>query len=228
MSGNVQVDQLLGLINQAAKDAVAEYQSRGKDVLPLDTPDVHPLDSETNLVALKKAIRLLEGATAHLCNMLAPPIHTIVTCNSRQDTALYRVAVEASLADILEAHPEGLSIDKLAEAADLPAPKLGQVMQTLVANSCFREVDSGVYANNRISYALRSTSETDAAGLVSVTTREGRLSQWKYWEYLKDPETRDATGIDNTCMLYALRKEGMVLKTPFDYFITQVFESPCC
>jgi hypothetical protein len=49
----------------------------GHDAPSLDAP--HPLDYSQNALALKRAIRVLEGACEQLCTTLAQPGHTI--CN---------------------------------------------------------------------------------------------------------------------------------------------------
>lgn len=69
---------LLKLINSAAQDAIVEYEKAGGDVPSIDSTELHPLDDAIDQVALKSAVRTLEGACAQLCTTLAPPAHTAI------------------------------------------------------------------------------------------------------------------------------------------------------
>ena len=81
MSGEAQLEALLDIITTSARQAIAEYKKGGNDVPTISSKTYHPLDFATNTVALKKAVRLLEGACQQLCASLAPPQHTV--CNVR-------------------------------------------------------------------------------------------------------------------------------------------------
>ena len=72
-----EVDALLRLIQSAAYSAVEEYRKTGHGVPSPDDSSLHPLDSAPDALALKKAIRVLEGACERLCTTLAQPMHTI-------------------------------------------------------------------------------------------------------------------------------------------------------
>lgn len=79
MSTNkAKLEALLTLINSTAQQAIAEYEKAGDDVPFIDSTELHPLDDATDSIALKNAIRTLEGACAQLCVTLAPPSHTMV------------------------------------------------------------------------------------------------------------------------------------------------------
>lgn len=70
------VRALLALITSAADNAIAAYEATGHG---LPGPNsLHPLDSAPDALALKKAVRVLEGACDQLCWTLSPPMHTIV------------------------------------------------------------------------------------------------------------------------------------------------------
>ena len=71
------IDALLELIQSATHSAVAEYRKTGHGVPSPDDVSSHPLDSAPDALALKKAIRILEGACERLCTTLAQPMHTI-------------------------------------------------------------------------------------------------------------------------------------------------------
>jgi hypothetical protein len=80
MSTNkAKLEALLKLINSAAQEAIAEYEKAGGDVPSIDSTEPHPLDNDAiDNIALKSAIRTLEGACAQLCTTLAPPSHTAI------------------------------------------------------------------------------------------------------------------------------------------------------
>ena len=87
MSTNkAKIEALLKLINSAAQEAIAEYEKVGDDVPSIDSTEPHPLDNAIEQVALKSAVRILEGACAQLCATLAPPSHTAI--NVRQSSSL--------------------------------------------------------------------------------------------------------------------------------------------
>ncbi|KAG6329568.1 hypothetical protein ID866_9521 [Astraeus odoratus] len=73
MSGEAQLEALLDIINSSARQAMAEYKKRGNGVPTINSTEFHPLDSAADTVALRKALRLLEGACQQLCASLAPP-----------------------------------------------------------------------------------------------------------------------------------------------------------
>ena len=78
MSNKAKLEALLKLINSAAQEAIAEYEKAGGDVPSIYSVEPHPLDNAIDNIALKSAIRTLEGACAQLCTTLAPPSHTVI------------------------------------------------------------------------------------------------------------------------------------------------------
>jgi DNA-binding IclR family transcriptional regulator len=49
------------------------------------------------------------------------------------------VAVRARIADVLDRHPEGLSVDKLADAVNLDKNNTARVLRALSLMGCFKE-----------------------------------------------------------------------------------------
>ncbi|KAG1745764.1 hypothetical protein EDB19DRAFT_463273 [Suillus lakei] len=76
------LEALLDIINSSACQAIAEYKKTGHGVLSADATTFHPLDLTTDTLALKKAIRLLEGAYQQLSSTLAPPQHTVMNVSA--------------------------------------------------------------------------------------------------------------------------------------------------
>jgi hypothetical protein len=75
--GTAEVSALLSLIASSAQAALAEYTAHGEDVPSIYSYTTHPLDGAEDTLALRKSIRVLEGACNQLCSMLAPPAHTL-------------------------------------------------------------------------------------------------------------------------------------------------------
>lgn len=73
-----EVEALLGLINNATREAMDVYEKSGHGIPSVYSAQKHPLDTETTSLVLKKAIRVLEGACEQLCSTLAPPTHTLL------------------------------------------------------------------------------------------------------------------------------------------------------
>ncbi|EIW77522.1 hypothetical protein CONPUDRAFT_128543 [Coniophora puteana RWD-64-598 SS2] len=207
MSGNAEVDTLLALITQSATAVVMEYQKYGQDVPSLSSAAEHPIDSASDVLQLRKALRLLEGACNHLCDMLEAPVTSVVKRTIRFEPVLMGVAVEAKVADTLEQHPDGLHISKIAEVTNVPAHKLSKVLRVLATRNCFLEVDTDTYANNRISYALRSSSTTKAHDYTLVN-QSGHLATTQYWEYLQNPDFGPYDTVNKSAWTYARRVIG--------------------
>lgn len=78
MSGQAEVKALLTIINQATQDALSAYTNSGEDVPSLSSADEGSVFSMANNLALKRAVRILEGASEQLCATLAPPGQSII------------------------------------------------------------------------------------------------------------------------------------------------------
>jgi hypothetical protein len=76
-SGVKEVASLLSLINSATQAALSAYAAYGVDVPSFYAFETHPLDVAEDTLALKTAIRTLEGACHQLCATLAPPSYTV-------------------------------------------------------------------------------------------------------------------------------------------------------
>lgn len=83
MANKAKLEALLTLVNTSARDAIALYEQNGGDVPSMDQMESHPLDDALDQVALKTAIRTLEGAFAQLTATLAPPAHTVINVRTR-------------------------------------------------------------------------------------------------------------------------------------------------
>jgi hypothetical protein len=74
-TSRAKLDALLALLNTAAQEAIAEYERTG-DVPLMES--AHPRDAQPPTLALRNALRILEGACEQLCTTLAPPAHTLL------------------------------------------------------------------------------------------------------------------------------------------------------
>ncbi|KAG1861920.1 S-adenosyl-L-methionine-dependent methyltransferase [Suillus tomentosus] len=201
----VKVEALLSIINSSAREAMSEYKNTGHGVPGVDTGTLHPLDFATDTLALRKAIRLLEGACEQLNAVLAPPQHTAYNFVNNYSWACIDVATQSCIADVLDKHPEGLSVDALADAVNLDRTKIARVLRFLALRGCFKEVKRDVFANTRLSLVLKSTND------VVFCIRDQRDSP-KYaavlYETMIDQEFARSNEVEKAPRAFALRKEG--------------------
>ncbi|KAG2109304.1 S-adenosyl-L-methionine-dependent methyltransferase [Suillus discolor] len=201
----VKVETLLSIINSSAREAIAEYKNTGHGVPGVDAGTLHPLDFATDTLALRKAIRLLEGACEQLNTILAPPQHTTYNFVNNYNWACIDVAVQSRIADVLDKHPEGLSVDALADAVNLDKTKIARVLRVLALRGCFKEVKRDVFANTRLSLVLRSTSNV---GSCIRHQREYPRYAAVLYETMVDQEFARSNEVEKAPRAFALKKEG--------------------
>ncbi|KAG1824005.1 S-adenosyl-L-methionine-dependent methyltransferase [Suillus variegatus] len=201
----VKVEALLSIINSSAHEAIAEYKNTGHGVPGVDASTLHPLDFATDTLALRKAIRLLEGACEQLNTILAPPQHTTYNFINNYNWACIDVAVQSRIADVLDKHPEGLSVDALADAVNLDKTKIARVLRVLALRGCFKEVKRDVFANTRLSLVLRSTSNV---GSCIRTQRDFPKYAAVLYETMVDQEFARSHEVEKAPRAFALKKEG--------------------
>ncbi|KAJ8591086.1 hypothetical protein M405DRAFT_717176, partial [Rhizopogon salebrosus TDB-379] len=149
MANKAKLETLLTLINTSARDAIALYEQHGGNVPSMDQIEPHPLDDAVDQVALKTAIRTLEGAFAQLSTTLAPPAHTAINLVQVYDYACMRVAVRENITNVLLNYPKGIHVNELSKIISIEPKKLGRLMRLLATRGCYNEVDMDVFANNR-------------------------------------------------------------------------------
>jgi len=184
-SQNGQVNALLALITEAVATVQNEFSQSSKPYVPsLNDTEPHPLDTQFSSQSLIKAVRTIQGACAQLCTTVARPNHTLLNrgFNSYEIPCL-RLVLSCKVPDILQEKPQGMPIAEVAERANLDKGKLGRIMRLLASQHIFREVDTDVFANNRLSVQLLSTKPIHSSIL---HCSEG--SSWFIPEVLTDPE----------------------------------------
>ncbi|KZP03142.1 hypothetical protein FIBSPDRAFT_969273 [Athelia psychrophila] len=168
LTPKARLEALLALINSAAHDAISEYERVG-DVPSIDT--VHPLDTASASLALRKAVRVMEGACEQLITTLAPPSHTLIKrAWSHLEPTCLEVVIEANVAGILADHHNGLSLADIGAKAGIRPDKLGRFMRFLATQSCFKEVRKDVFQNNRLSSRL--VANTNIADIFLFHSRD--------------------------------------------------------
>ncbi|KAG2039958.1 S-adenosyl-L-methionine-dependent methyltransferase [Suillus americanus] len=205
------LEALLDIINSSAHQAIAEYKKTGYGVPSADATTFHPLDLTTDTLALRKAIRLLEGAYHQLSSILAPPQHTVTNLVFNYNWACTGVALRARLADVLDQHPEGLGVDKLAEAVNLDNVKTARVLRALTLMGFFKEVERDIFANNRLSLILKSTNNTGY--YARLHSQDVSKYAGVVYETMIDEEFSRSHELDKAPRVFAFRKEGM--KDPY-------------
>lgn len=207
MSGEAQLEALLEIINSSARLAIAEYKNHGNSVPTIHSTEFHPLDLATDTVALKKAIRLLEGACQQLCASLAPPQHTVINFAQCYDWACTGAAIRKGIADALEKYPSGLHVRELSQIVGLEKAKLARILRVLASKGCFSEVDTDTFANNRLSLIMKSSN--DCSCLTGIHAQDVSQGAGALYETLTDPEYATSYEPDKAPMIYVLKQKGL-------------------
>ncbi|KAJ8588309.1 S-adenosyl-L-methionine-dependent methyltransferase [Rhizopogon salebrosus TDB-379] len=202
----VKIEALLDIINSSTRQAIAEYKKTGHGVPSADSPTFHPLDLATDTLALKKAIRLLEGSYHQLSSILAPPQHTVYNFAHNYNWACTEVALRARIADVLDKHPGGLNVDELADTVNLDKSNTARILRTLSLMGCFKEVEQDVFANTRVSLILKSTNN---AGCTARIVHDFSKYAGVLYETMTDQEFARSRKIDKAPRGFALRKDGI-------------------
>ncbi|KAF9235020.1 S-adenosyl-L-methionine-dependent methyltransferase [Melanogaster broomeanus] len=206
MSAEAQLEALLEIINTSARQAIAEYKKGGNDVPTIHSKTFHPIDFATDTVALKRAVRLLEGACQQLCASLAPPQHTVINITQSYDWACMGIVLRTGIADTLEKYPQGLHVNELSQVVGLDKGKLARVLRVLISKGCFTEVDTDTFANNRLSLiTLTTSSPGDVARFQFQAAFDGAAV---LYESMTDPEYAMSYALDKAPLGYALKKKG--------------------
>ncbi|KAG2060535.1 S-adenosyl-L-methionine-dependent methyltransferase [Suillus hirtellus] len=200
----LKVEALLDIINSSARKAMAEYKNTEHGVPGIDAGTFHPLDLATDTLALRKAIRLLEGACEQLNTILAPPQRTVHNFVNNYNWACIDVAVQSRIADVLDKHLEGLSVDVLADAVNLDKTKIARVLRVLALRGCFKEVKRDVFANTRLSLVLKETSNV---GFYIKTQREFPKYATVLYETMVDREFARSNKVERAPRAFTLGKE---------------------
>ncbi|OJA11683.1 hypothetical protein AZE42_10533 [Rhizopogon vesiculosus] len=203
----IKLEALLDIINSSARQAIAEYKKTGHGVPSTDSSIFHPLDLIPDTLALRKAIRLLEGSYQQLSSTLAPPQHTVFNFVHNYNWACIDVVMRARIADVLDRHPDGLSVDKLADAVNLDKSRTAHVLRALSLVGCFKEVERDVFTNTRLSLILKSTN--DAGCITRIHSQYFSKYAGVLYETMTDPEYARSHEVDKAPRVFAFRKDGM-------------------
>ncbi|KAF9460000.1 O-methyltransferase-domain-containing protein [Collybia nuda] len=206
MNTREQVDALLSLIKDSAYKALDEYEKHGQEAPTLDSLVTHPLDVEVNTVDLKRIIRTLEGACDQLCSTLAPPAHTVVNRGQELYWSCLGVAVRSRIADALADHPRGLSAQELSDITKVDAVKLTSILRLLATRHCFKEIDTGVFANNRLSLMLHSNEPVSS--FIDLL-KEPSQAAASLRACLEDPEYGPSKSLYKSPFMYSIKDQGL-------------------
>ncbi|KAG2366734.1 O-methyltransferase-domain-containing protein [Suillus spraguei] len=205
MSNKAKLEALLTLINTSARNAIALYEQHG-DVPSIDQTGFHPLDEAVDQVALKSAIRTLEGACAQICTTLAPPAHTVINLVQAYDYACVRVVVRENISDILLNYPKGLHVNKLCKITNIEPKKMSRTMRLLATRGIYNEVDQDVFANNRLSLILLSTNPIRNMTLLHMEAVAKGATV--YYETLKHQRVGYSYEPTDAPVMFAMNTEG--------------------
>ncbi|KAG0699353.1 O-methyltransferase-domain-containing protein [Suillus ampliporus] len=213
MANKAKLEALLTLINTSARDAIALYEQYG-DVPTIEQMEPHPLDDAVDQIALKSAIRTLEGACAQICTTLAPPAHTAINLVQVYDYACVRVAVRENITNVLLNYPKGIHVDELSKIINIESKKLARMMRLLATRGCYNEVDTDVFSNNRLSLILHN--DNPVRHMVSLHVEACAKGASVFYESLKDPRTAYSYEPTDAPIMYINNKEG-IQGTFFDW-----------
>ena len=133
------------------------------------------------------------------------------------DAHMLRVTVEHKVPDILAKHPNGLHLKELSKMINVPEVKLGQIMRANAMRHIFLEVDTDIFANSRLSHAMRSDLPNGFGAVASrglcETQRAGALLS----ESLRDPAYGPSYEASQSAFMYYARKQGFEGKAVFEW-----------
>ncbi|KAF9254162.1 S-adenosyl-L-methionine-dependent methyltransferase [Marasmius fiardii PR-910] len=140
-SSRTEIEALLQLISSATQEAMSEYEKTGHGIPFPGSTESHPLDNDPSALALRRAVRTLEGACERLCTTLAQPMHTLINRSMPYEAPCLKLVAEGKICDIIETAPkgQGMHINEIATKANLAPDKLSQVMLLLATRGCFTE-----------------------------------------------------------------------------------------
>ncbi|KAG6915159.1 hypothetical protein DXG01_012954 [Tephrocybe rancida] len=207
MAGRASVESLLKLINSSAQQALAQYENHGLDLPLLSSTASHPLDTTDESLELRKSIRVLEGACEQLCSALSPPAHTIVNKGQNLDWLCLLVAIEAGVADALSGREEGMHVNDLSKSVGIESSKLARILRALATKHVFLEIKPDVFANNRLSMVLLSSSDVACLTLCHTTLAPRAASILH--ENLSDPKTAFSYDPKDSPFMQVVKHEGI-------------------
>ncbi|MBW0523556.1 hypothetical protein O181_063271 [Austropuccinia psidii MF-1] len=169
-----QAQKLVALIVRAVDDIEADTGSQipGAVTADLNSPIIAPEDDLEATPKRGKALRVLQAATHQLLATLLPAgLQIVQTHFSALQTAALDVVVKAKIADIIHAVDPGSSkggvhINLLSEKAEMESTQLSQILRFLAIRNIFCELTENHWANNRLSFPLRSDSKNSLINLL--------------------------------------------------------------
>lgn len=172
LTKNQHITALRAIINESIDQIIEEYSAVGQEVPSLESTTVGPFDApEQTPSRLLQAVQRIEAACAQLSFTVSSPGHVIVNKSlAHNEPACLAVVNAAGIADLLLDKPDGVHVEKLAEATKLDSGKLRRILRLLATKHVFREVKPDTFANNRLSIKLLSTQPVSS--IVSLLTEE--------------------------------------------------------
>lgn len=111
------------------------------------------------------------------------------------------------IADILEKYPSGLHIRELSQTVGLEKGKLARILRVLASKRCFIEVDTDVFASNRLSLIMKSSN--DCGCLTCIHAQDVSQGTGVLYETLTEPEYAMSYEPDKAPMIYVLKRKGL-------------------
>ncbi|KAL9714576.1 hypothetical protein Ac2012v2_001230 [Leucoagaricus gongylophorus] len=194
------ISSLVSIITTATSSIESFYRNSSKKPVPtLDNVDPHPLDVSIYPLEGKHSVQMLEGACTQLCATLSRPNHTMLSRYLKLfEPACLGVVLHAYIADILLDKPSGLFVSEISNHCSIEPRKLSQVLRILCSTHIFHEVTNNVFANNRLSMQLMSSTPLWSAGVHLVDKPVGKAALHLV-DTLLDPEWGFSYAAEHTC-----------------------------
>ncbi|KAF7314104.1 Methyltransf-2 domain-containing protein [Mycena chlorophos] len=154
--------ELASLITTSIDTIESTYASRDVEFPSLAAHTFSPTDPAEKLrqdPVVSGAIQTIVAATAQLSAEVASPIVSGMQASQSYTkhfiSACLNTALELNVVELLsEAGPGGMHAREIAAASKTDPGLIARVLRLLVTHHIFREVDTNVFANNRISAAF--------------------------------------------------------------------------
>ncbi|KIJ46288.1 hypothetical protein M422DRAFT_165428 [Sphaerobolus stellatus SS14] len=177
------LDLLLAHITSAVNVIKSEYSKKGHTIPSLDSPDIHPFDLEEPSIALSDAMKTVDAACEELIATVVNPYRRMADVVKRGSIC---TVIDAKVPTHLKnAGEKGLAVEVLSEKTGIAPDKLSRVLRYLSTKHIFREIEPGVFVNNRYSILLHEDTPISAA--ISWYNEECGQASIRLSEVLRHP-----------------------------------------
>ncbi|KAI5288167.1 hypothetical protein KEM54_005424 [Ascosphaera aggregata] len=160
--------RVLEITKASVETIVSQWEESPPDAPPQPGEDKSPGSDALPSKELYEAKRRLIAATGKFVEIVSDPGDRILDITSQYHEArCLHIAASVRIPEILaKGADDGLSINEISAEAGIERRKLARILRCLCSSGVFREVEDGIFANNRISSALVNNEPLRAGGLL--------------------------------------------------------------